>query len=50
MHQALGVEALYLEEAFKVMREQSGSLDNYMEQVLGLTPAMRAKIEARLIA
>lgn len=47
---AMRVEAEYLEEAFRVMREGHGSLDGYLDQVLGLTPEVRGRIHDRLLA
>jgi hypothetical protein len=47
---AMRVEAEYLEEAFRVMRRDHGSLDGYLDQALGLTPALRERIHDRLLA
>jgi protein-tyrosine phosphatase len=47
---AMRVEAEYLETAFSMMREAHGSLDGYMEAVLGLDDALRGKIHDRLLA
>ena len=47
---AISVEASYLEAAFKAMRETHGSLDGYLEKALGLTPELRAKVEAKIVA
>ena len=47
---AMRVEAEYLEEAFRVMREGHGSLDGYLDDVLGLDPELRARIHDRLLA
>ena len=47
---AMRVEAEYLEEAFAVMREQSGSLDGYLDDVLGLDTALRGRLHERLLA
>ena len=47
---AMRVEAEYLEEAFRVMREGHGSLDGYLDQVLGLNPELRERIHDRLLA
>jgi len=47
---AMRVEAEYLEEAFTVMRRDHGSLDGYLDQALGLTPDLRARIHDRLLA
>lgn len=47
---AMRVEADYLEEAFQVMREGHGSLDGYLDQVLGLDAGLRGRIHDRLLA
>ena len=47
---AMRVEAAYLEEAFAVMREQAGSLDGYLDDVLGLDATLRGRIHDRLLA
>lgn len=47
---AMRVEAEYLEEAFRVMREQHGSLDGYLDDVLGLDAGQRERIHERLLA
>jgi protein tyrosine/serine phosphatase len=47
---AMRVEPEYLDEAFKVMREAHGSLDGYLDQVLGLDPVLRGRIHDRLLA
>ena len=47
---AMRVEAEYLEEAFTVMRRDHGSLDGYLDQALGLTPDLRARLHDRLLA
>ena len=47
---AMRVEADYLEEAFRVMREAYGSLDGYLDQVLGLNPELRERLHDRLLA
>lgn len=49
LHMAMGVEAHYLDTAFKVIHERHGTLDAYLEQVLGVDPATRAAIEARIL-
>ena len=46
----LGVEAVYLEEAFAEIDRVSGSLDAYFEQALGLDAATRARVAERLCA
>lgn len=47
---AMRVEAEYLEEAFAVMREHHGSLDGYLDEVLGLDAGLRGRIHDRLLA
>lgn len=47
---AMRVEPEYLEEALRVMREAHGSLDGYLDNVLGLTAATRERIHDRLLA
>lgn len=46
----LGVEPAYLEAAFAEVEARHGSLDAYLDQVLGVDAALRARIEARLSA
>jgi len=47
---AMRVEAEYLDMAFKVMCEAHGSLDGYLDQVLGLDGALRGRLHERLLA
>ena len=47
---AMRVEAEYLEQAFAVMRERAGSLDGYLDDVLGLDADLRGRIHERLLA
>ena len=47
---AMRVEPEYLEESFRVMREANGSLDGYLDAVLGLDPGLRGRIHDRLLA
>ncbi|HKP77632.1 MAG TPA: tyrosine-protein phosphatase [Phenylobacterium sp.] len=47
---AMRVEAEYLAEAFRVMREAHGSLDGYLDQALGLDPDLRTRLHDRLLA
>ena len=47
---AMRVEAEYLDEAFRVMREAHGSLDGYLDQVLGLDADLRGRIHDRLLS
>jgi protein-tyrosine phosphatase len=44
----LGVEADFLRTAFAEIKKQYGSLDAYLETVLGVDAALREKLEARL--
>lgn len=44
----LGVEAAYLDEAFRAMREHSGSVAGYLERVLGVDASLAERIRARL--
>jgi protein tyrosine/serine phosphatase len=47
---AMGVEAAYLDTAFKAIVEAHGALDAYLEQALGVDAALRGRIEERLLA
>lgn len=47
---AMRVEPEYLAEAFRVMREAHGSLDGYLDNVLGLDADVRGRIHDRLLA
>ena len=47
---AMRVEAEYLAEAFRVMREAHGSLDGYLDQALGLDATLRGRLHDRLFA
>lgn len=47
---AMRVEAEYLDMAFKVMTDAHGSLDGYLDEVLGLNPGLRDRIHDRLLA
>jgi protein-tyrosine phosphatase len=47
---AMGVDPDYLQMAFTVINEAHGSLDAYTRDVLGVDAALKAKIEARLLA
>ena len=47
---AVSVNAAYLETAFSVIREAHGSLDGYLEEVLGVDAALRERLQARLLA
>jgi hypothetical protein len=46
---AMRVEAEYLAESFAAMREESGSLNGYLETALGLDGDLRARLHARLL-
>jgi protein-tyrosine phosphatase len=46
----MGVEAAYLDAAFKAIEARHGSLDGYLEQVLGVDGARRDRIAERLTA
>lgn len=46
----MGVEAAFLDRAFKSMTERHGSVEGYARDMLGLTPEMLAGLEARLVA
>ncbi len=47
---AMSVEAEYLAEAFAAMRQAHGSLDGYLDEVLGLDPVLRERIHDRILA
>jgi protein tyrosine/serine phosphatase len=47
---AIGVEAEYLAEAFRAIEAEHGGTDAYLEQALGVDAALRAKLEAALLA
>jgi len=47
---AMRVEAEYLAESFRVMREAHGSLDGYLDQALGLDADLRGRLHDRLLA
>ncbi len=46
---AVSVSPAYLETAFAVIRETSGSIDGYLTQVLGVDDALRGRLQARLL-
>ena len=46
---AMGVDTLYLDTAFAAIAERFGGLDTYLEQALGVTPAAREAVAARLL-
>ncbi|WP_296600335.1 tyrosine-protein phosphatase [Phenylobacterium sp.] len=47
---AMRVEAEYLAEAFRVIREAHGSLDGYLDEALGLDADLRGRLHDRLLA
>jgi len=47
---AVSVDAAYLERALKAIVAQHGSLDAYLEQTLGLDPALRERVRERALA
>jgi protein-tyrosine phosphatase len=47
---AIGVEAEYLDEAFRAISAEHGGIDAYLERVLKVGPALRGRLEARLLA
>lgn len=46
----MGVEPIYLETARRVIAEQYGSMDRYLEAALGVDGTMQARIRERLLA
>ena len=46
---ALGVDAAYLDQAFKAIRAQHGSVDAYLEKALGVDAKVREGVETRLV-
>ena len=47
---AVSVHPEFLETAFATMRATHGSLEGYLSEVLGVDAALRARLEARLLA
>jgi protein tyrosine/serine phosphatase len=47
---AIGVEAEYLDEAFRVIDREYGGVDVYLERALGVDAPLRERLEARLLA
>lgn len=45
----MGVEAEFLDRAFKAMADRHGSVESYAREVLGVTPQLQAGLEARLV-
>lgn len=50
MNTAMGVEAEYLHAAFEAMKAKNGSIDGYLEQVLGVDARRRKAIEDHILA
>ncbi|MEO0816304.1 MAG: tyrosine-protein phosphatase [Pseudomonadota bacterium] len=46
----MGVRRRYLETAFSTIESKSGSVDTYLEDVLGVTKALRSDLKTRLLA
>jgi protein tyrosine/serine phosphatase len=46
---AMGVDAAYLDTAFAAIAERFGGTDAYLEQALGVTPAVREVLAERLL-
>jgi protein tyrosine/serine phosphatase len=46
---AIGVEAEYLDEAFRAIEAGHGAVDAYLERTLGVDAAMREQLEAQLL-
>lgn len=46
---AIGVEAEYLDEAFRVIAAEHGAVEAYLERVLGVGPELRTRVEERLL-
>ncbi|MBA4013550.1 MAG: protein-tyrosine-phosphatase [Phenylobacterium sp.] len=49
LRQAVSVNEAFLAEAFAAMTESHGTVDRYLEKVLGVDRALRGKIEARIL-
>jgi protein-tyrosine phosphatase len=47
---AMGVDAAYLNGALTAIEKQHGGIDAYLKDALGVDSALRAKVEARLLA
>lgn len=45
----MSVDPAYLQTAFDAMRQRHGSIEAYAEEVLGVTPAVREALVARLV-
>ncbi len=46
---AMGVEAIYLETAFKAIEAEAGGVDAYLDDVLGVTPSVRDRLLQKLL-
>ena len=49
VHPLVGVEPDFLKAAFAIMAHEYGSVDTYLTDGMGLTPARREKLQARLL-
>ena len=49
LRRAVSVDEAYLAQALAVIDETHGSVDRYLEEVLGVDAELRAKIEARIL-
>jgi len=49
MRTALGVDAAYLDQAFKAIRAENGSVEAYLEKAVGVDAGLREAVEARLL-
>jgi protein-tyrosine phosphatase len=50
MRAAMGVEARYLAATFEVIKAEHGSLDGYLETVVGLDATTRERVRAHILA
>jgi protein tyrosine/serine phosphatase len=50
MRVAMGVDAAYLAGALKAIKDRHGSIDAYLRDVLKVDDALRARVEAHLVA
>jgi protein tyrosine/serine phosphatase len=46
---AMGVDEAFLEAALAAIKTSHGAIDDYLQTALGVDPALRAKVEARLV-
>jgi protein-tyrosine phosphatase len=49
LRQVMRAEAAYLEASFEAIRARHGSTDVYLENVLGVTPALRGRLAAKYL-